>query len=80
MYTLARYSKGQMDRHELKRIMYSWPQIMRTVTSKWAIEFSVNVWERHSDPRWLPTLKQSHFIRVLYREHNDDYGEPELIE
>lgn len=80
MNTLARYPRGSMDRHELKRVMYSWPRIMGTITDEWAIEFSANVWERHSDPRWLPTVKQSHFMRMLYREHHDKNGESKLVE
>jgi hypothetical protein len=80
MYTLAKYPKGPMERHELKRIMYSWPKIMATVTDPWTLTFSANVWELYSDPKWLPTLKQGHFIRVLYREHTEDDDEPELVE
>ena len=80
MYTLARYPQGPMDRHELRRIMYLWPEIMGTVTDPWTLNFSANVWELYGDPNWLPTLKQGHFIRVLYREHNEDCELPELIE
>ena len=80
MYTLARYPKGPMDRHELKRVMYAWPEIMATVTDPWSLNFSANVWELYSDPKWLPTLKQGHFIRTLYREHTGDDDEPELVE
>ena len=80
MYTLARYPQGPMDRHELWRIMYSWPEIMGTITDPWALAFSANIWEFHDDPKWLPTLKQSHIIRALYREHSDGDGEPELVE
>ena len=80
MYTLAKYPKGPMERHELKRIMYSWPKIMATVTDPWTLNFSANVWELYSDPKWLPTLKQGHIIRALYREHTEDDDEPELVE
>jgi hypothetical protein len=80
MYTLARYPKGPMDRHELKRVLYAWPEIMATVTDPWSLNFSANVWELYSDPKWLPTLKQSHFIRTLYPEHTEDDDEPELVE
>lgn len=80
MYTLARYPKGPMDRHELRRIMYSWPEIMCSVSDPWALTFSANIWEQYSDPKWLPSLKQSHCIRALYREHSDDDEEQELIE
>ena len=80
MYTLAKYPKGPMDRHELKRIMHCWPKIMGTVTDPWTLNFSANVWELYSDPKWLPTLKQGHFIRALYREHNEDYEVPELVD
>lgn len=80
MYTLARYPQGPMDWHELKRIMYSWPEIMGKITDPWALAFSANIWELHSDPKWLPTLKQSHIIRALYREHNDSNEKPELVE
>ena len=80
MYTLARYPQGTMDRYELKRIMHCWPKIMGTVTDPWTLTFCSNVWELYSDPKWRPTLKQGHFIRALYREHNEDDGEPDLIE
>ena len=80
MYTLARYPKGPMDRHELKRVMYAWPKIMATVTDPWTLNFSANVWELYSDPKWLPTLKQGHFIRALYREHTEEDDVPELVE
>ena len=65
MYTLARYPKGGMDQHELKRMMCLWPTIMREVSNPWVKRFTADIWERHSDPRWLPTLKQAHSIRVL---------------
>ena len=53
---------------------------MGTVTDPWTLNFSANVWELYSDPKWLPTLKQGHFIRALYREHNEDDEVPQLIE
>ena len=68
MYTLARYPKGGMDRHELNRVMSLWPKIMREVSNPWAKRFAADVWERHSDPRWLPTPNQIHFIRLFYIE------------
>ena len=80
MYTLARYPQGPMDHNELRRIMYSWPEIMGTITDPWALTFSANIWESYSNPKWLPTLKQGHLIRALYREHNKDDAEHELVE
>ena len=80
MYTLARYSKGPMDRYELKRIMLSWPKIMMQITDDWAFKFATNIWQRTSNPNWLPTLKQAHFIRALFREHGEGDEDMELIE
>ena len=53
---------------------------MGTVTDPWTLNFSANVWELYGDPNWLRTLKQGHFIRALYREHNEDDEVPELVE
>ena len=80
MYTLSRYPKGGMDRLELNRMMKLWPKIMREVSNPWAKRFSADVWERHSDPVWLPTLKQAHFIRILYIEFIGKDEEVYLVE
>lgn len=68
MYTPARYAKGPMDRSELKRILYSWPILMRQTTDPWAMGFATKVWEKSADPMWLPTLRQAHLIRQLSLE------------
>jgi hypothetical protein len=68
MFTLSRYDKGPMDRLELKRIMRSWPQLMSQTTDPWSKRFSTNIWEKSANPFWLPTLKQAHFMRILYQE------------
>lgn len=80
MYTPQRYVKGAMDRYELKRIMLFWPEIMMKITDDWALKFATNIWEQTSDPNWLPTLKQAHFIRAFFREHGEDDEDLELIE
>jgi len=69
-----------MDRYELKRIILFWPQIMMQITDKWAFKFASNIWERASNPNWLPTLKQMHFMRALFWEHGEGDEDIELIE
>jgi hypothetical protein len=38
------------------------------------------MWERSSNPTWLPTLKQSQWMRELHREINDRDEDVDLIE
>ena len=80
MYTLARYARGPMERSELKRIMHSWPILMKQTSDPWAMGFAAEIWEKSADPMWLPTLKQAHFMRHLNREITKEDDNFDLIE
>ena len=79
MYTLSRYPKGPMDRAELRKTIKAWPYIMRQVTDPWALRFISTIWEKSADPFWLPTLKQSQYVRLFLRENNYERGTIDLI-
>ena len=78
--TFARYLNGPMDRHELRRIMWNWPILMRHATDDKVKKFAYYVWKRSAEAVWLPTLKQAQWIRELHREISDQDDTPDLIE
>ena len=78
--TLAWHPKGPMKRPELRRIMKSWPLIFSQASDPTVQSFALNMWERASNPMWLPSLKQSQWMRELHREINDRDEVADLIE
>lgn len=78
--TLAWHPKGPMKRSELRRIMKSWPLIFSQASDPAVQSFALNMWERSSNPIWLPSLKQSQWMRELHREINDRNEVADLIE
>ena len=78
--TYAKYLNGPMDRHELRRIMWTWPTLMQQATDDKVKKFAYYVWVRSDDARWLPTLRQAQWIRELNREISDQDNAPDLIE
>lgn len=78
--TYAKYLNGPMDRHELRRIMWTWPILMRQATDNKVKKFAYYVWEQSFEARWLPTLWQAQWIRELHREISDHDDAPDLIE
>ena len=78
--TFAKYLNGPMDSHELRRIMWTWPKLMRQATDNKVKNFVFYVWERSAEAGWLPTLRQAQWIRELNREISDQDDAPDLIE
>ena len=78
--TFAKYLNGPMDRHALRRIMWTWPILMRQATDNKVKNFAYYVWEQSDDAGWLPTLRQAQLIRELNREISDQDDTPDLIE
>ena len=76
----SRYLNGPMDRHELRRLMWTWPKLMRQATDNKVTKFAFYVWERSAEAGWLPTLRQAQWIRELHREISDQDDAPDLIE
>ena len=76
----TKYLNGPMDRYELRRIMWTWPILMRQATDDKVKKFSYYVWERSAEAVWLPTLKQGRLIRELHREISEQDDAPDLIE
>ena len=69
-----------MNQHELRRIMWTWPILMRQATDDKVKKFAYYVWEKSSEAFWLPTLKQGQWIRELHREITEQDDTPDLIE
>ena len=78
--TYAKYLNGPMDRHELRRIMWTWPILMRQATDNKVKIFAYYVWEHSFEARWLPTLRQAQWIRELHHQISDQDDAPDLIE
>ena len=78
--TFAKYLNGPMDRHELRRIMWTWLILMRQATDNKVKKFASYVWESSAEAGWLPTLRQAQWIRELHREISDQDDTPDLIE
>ena len=78
--TFAKYLNGPMGRHELRRIMWTWPILMRQATDNKVKKFASYIWERSAVAGWLPTLRQAQWIRELNREISDQDDTPDLIE
>ena len=55
--TFSRYRNGPMDRYELRHIMWTWPILMRQATDPHVLSFAYQMWEKHSNANWLPTLR-----------------------
>ena len=76
----TKYLNGPMDRYELRRIMWTWPILMRQATDEKVKKFAYYVWESSAEAVWLPTLKQGQLIRELHREISEQDEAPDLIE
>ena len=78
--TFSEYHNGPMDRYELRHIMWTWPILMRQTTDPNVLNFACQMWEKHSNANWLPTLRQGQWMRALHREITEQDEVIELIE
>ena len=78
--TFSRYRNGPMDRYELRHIMWTWPILMRQATDPQVLIFASQMWEKHFNPNWLPTLRQGQWMRSLHLDITEQDEVLELIE
>ena len=78
--TFSKYSNGPMDRYELRHIMWTWPILMRQATDPQVLIFAAQMWEKHFNPNWLPTLRQGQWMRSLHLDITEQDEVLELIE
>ena len=78
--TFSRYRNGPMDRYELRHIMWTWPILMRQSTDPQVLIFAAQMWEKHFNPNWLPTLRQGQWMRSLHLDITEQDEVLELIE
>tara|TARA_B110000211_G_scaffold126552_1_gene145693 strand:- start:196 stop:360 length:165 start_codon:yes stop_codon:yes gene_type:complete len=53
---------------------------MRQATDPQVLSFAYQMWEKHSNANWLPTLRQGQWMRALHREITEQDEIIELIE
>ena len=67
-----------MSRRELRRMLDTWPTVLRLATDPWAKEFAASIWRQSGQPAWMPTKRQLQTMRAMLRQLPPE-GDDEII-